>query len=202
MEIVSQLTGPDPEGATPLEHDDLQGLRLGFISSRAQLDAAEFANIADADLWLRRSQKPLDQVLTVKFLRDLHTKMFGNVWKWAGKWRTRTTNIGIDWHQAPSETSKAMSDAAFWHQQQTFAPHELAVRLHHRLVTIHPFPNGNGRVTRAIADHYLDFTDETALSWGSTNLTSNSSTRQQYIEALIEADHTGNYQALLNFARS
>jgi len=194
--------GPDPEGATPLELDELEGLKLSYISSRAQLDAAEFKNISEADNWFRRSNIKSEQILTTEFLIRLHKKMFGDIWGWAGHWRKRMTNIGVDWKQVPTKTTDAMGDATYWHLNEQYPAAEFAIRLHHRLVQIHPFPNGNGRVTRAIADYYLISLGDEPLTWGSKTLASKSEARTAYIRALKEADQTGNFELLIDFASS
>ncbi|MFV1990897.1 MAG: mobile mystery protein B [Acidimicrobiales bacterium] len=195
--------GPEPEGATPLEPDELGGLRLSYVSSRAQLDAAEFDNMASAANWIRNeARRGFDEVLTVRFLSALHKRSFGQVWNWAGSWRRRETNIGVLAHQIPTETATALEDARYWHQHETYTVDLIAVRVHHRLVEIHPFPNGNGRTARSLADIYLSAAGQTSFTWGQDALTSSNLVRKTYIAALQTADRTKNYQPLLEFARS
>ena len=79
--------------------------------------------------------------------------MFGDVWSWAGDFRTRDVNIGnVQAHRIPVDLPAMLDDVKYWVNRRTFAPDEIAVRLHHRLAEIHPFPNGNGRHARLMAD--------------------------------------------------
>ena len=79
---------------------------------------------------------------------------------------------------------------------------ELAVRFHHRLVAIHPFPNGNGRHARLAADLLLELLGEPVFSWGSQNLNEDGASRAAYLDALQWADRELDYEPLLLFARS
>ncbi len=202
MEIVTPL-GPEPEGATQFGPDDIDGLRLSYISTRAQVDAAEFDNIASAGEWaLRRAQRGPAEVLTVGFLLDLHKRMFGQVWDWAGTWRRRVTNIGVDCTQIPQDVANTLADAFYWHEHDMFGGDEIATRVHHRLAQIHPFPNGNGRIARYIADLYLVSAGTEPFTWGRGILTAPGDVRTRYIGILRSTDTTGNYQAMIDFARS
>jgi len=194
--------GPDPIGATPLGTEELEGLKLSYIASREQLNVAEQLNISNADNWFRKTKKKPEEVLTMNFLIELHRKMFGDVWNWAGKWRNKQTNIGVYYEQIQAQTLDTIKDANYWHDNKSFMPIEISVRLHHRLVKVHPFPNGNGRVTRAIADYYLISINKQPLTWGSKNLSNETKIRSTYIKALEEADLTENYEPLINFASS
>lgn len=195
--------GPEPEGATPFGPDDIEGLKLSYISTRAQLDAAEFDNIASAGGWARRrAQLGPAEVLTVGFLLELHKRMFGQVWDWAGTWRRRATNIGVDWPQIPQDIANTLADALYWHQHTTLDADGIAVRLHHRVAQIHPFPNGNGRLARFIADLYLISTGAEPFTWGRGTLTASGDVRSMYIGILQTTDTTGDYEAMIGFARS
>ena len=202
MEVVIPPK-PEPEGATPFVPDDIQGLRLSYISTRAQLDAAEFDNIAAAGAWARRRAKqgPVE-VLSVGFLVELHRRMFGQVWDWAGTWRSRATNFGVDGPQIPQDVANALADALYWHEHNTFGGDEIAARIHHRIAQIHPFPNGNGRVARYIADLFLISAGSDPLTWGRDTLTAHGDARKRYIAILRDTDATGDYTAMIEFARS
>lgn len=202
MEIVTSL-GQEPEGATPFGPDDIKGLRLSYISTRAQLDAAEFDNIASTGEWARRrTQHGPAEVLTVGFLLELHKRMFGQVWDWAGTWRRRVTNIGVDWPQIPQDVANTLADALYWHEHNMYDGDEIATRLHHRLAQIHPFPNGNGRIARYIADLYLVSAGAQPFTWGRGTLTARGAVRNRYIEILRTTDTTGDYAPMIDFARS
>ena len=66
------------------------------------------------------------------------------MWEWAGRYRHLETNIGIEPSYISTEVRKLVDDARPWVEHEAFDPDELGVRFHHRLVFIHPFPNGNG----------------------------------------------------------
>ena len=105
-------------------------------------------------------------VLTQEFLRELHTRLFGKVWRWAGTYRTSEKNIGVAPGAIATELKKLFDDARAWDEHATYALDERAVRLHHRLTWIHPFANGNGRGARVYADAYLTTNSGEAFTWG------------------------------------
>jgi Fic-DOC domain mobile mystery protein B len=164
--------GPEPTGATPLEEEDLDGLIPDFITNRGDLNKVEFDNIAKALPWARRQARILgpEGLLEHSFLLKLHRQMFCDVWRWAGTQRKRVTNHGAMPEQITGEIRNAFDDMKFWHANQMFSYDESAVRLHNRLVGTHPFPNGNGRCTRLIADLYLVSVGEEMFTWGSQTL--------------------------------
>jgi Fic-DOC domain mobile mystery protein B len=157
---------PVGDGHTELSEDDRLGLIPTHIATRGELFDAEQTNIAQA---LLRRRPTVTQLLDDKYLRELHKAMFNQVWKWAGRYRRTEANIGIDPDQIPVEVRSLADDATGWVEYGTYEPDELAVRLHHRLVAIHPFPNGNGRHGRIAADYLITALRYEPLSWG-TNL--------------------------------
>lgn len=189
-----------PDGATPLDPDEVRGLLLSHITSRAELDRWEQENIAAAEVWALR-RVPRD-ILTDGFIRRLHKRMFGTVWRWAGDFRTTGKNIGVPAWQIAGELRNLCADCAVWIERGALSPDEIAVRFHHRLTVIHPFPNGNGRHARLMTDilqvHLLK---QQRFSWGSGNLVNAGDCRQKYINALRAADRH-DYTALLAFVRS
>jgi Fic-DOC domain mobile mystery protein B len=191
------------DDATPLQPHDRQGLRQSWITSRQDLNEAEEANIAKGFAWAngRRSLKPAD-ILTTDFVRILHKQMFGDVWSWAGDFRTGDVNIGnLQAHRIPVDLPALLDDVKYWAEHRTFAPDEIAVRLHHRLVEIHPFPNGNGRHARLMADLLVQQMGGQPFSWGSGSLKTVGELRTRYVEALRAAD-SNDIQMLIRFARS
>jgi len=187
-----------PEGATPLDPDELGGLRFKHISTRGELDQLEQANITEGLQWLDKQKRP--DVLNEGFVCDLHTRLFGDVWKWAGNFRRTEKNIGIDPVQISIQLRQLLDDASFWIKNDTYQPKELAARFHHRLVYIHPFPNGNGRHARIMADVVLTkLMSEPEIDWaGGYRLEDMNERRTQYIAALREADRH-DFAALLEF---
>ncbi len=195
--------GPEPSGATPIEQEDLDGLIPDFVATRADLNQVEFENITKALAWARRQAISLgpDGVLEYGFMMSLHRRMFGDVWRWAGTQRRRVTNIGVEPSLIGTHTQLLLGDARYWHEHDTFPREELAVRIHCRLVSIHPFSNGNGRCTRLMADLYLISTGTDPFPWGGATLDVDGSGRATYIAALVKAASTAGYQDLLRFAR-
>lgn len=189
-----------PEAATPIDPDEAKGLLLTHITTQGELNRWEQDNIVEALDWVART-KPTD-ILNEQFIKRLHKRMFGNVWKWAGKFRQSDKNIGMSWHQVPMGIQNFCDDVPFWIKSQDESPEEMAVRFHHRLVWIHPFPNGNGRHARLMADIFIEnVLHGVPFTWGSRDLSISGEQRSRYINALREADG-GNFVPLLVFAKS
>ncbi|MDP8227030.1 MAG: mobile mystery protein B [Candidatus Celaenobacter polaris] len=189
-----------PKGATPIDSNEIVGLLLTHITTRSELDRWEQDNIVMALAWLDQN-KPKD-IFNERFIKELHRRMFGNVWKWAGKFRRSDKNIGCSWNQIPICVKNLCDDAKLWLELKSESSDEIAVRFHHRLVSIHPFPNGNGRHARLMTDILLEnILGRSRFSWGREDLSSASDSRRRYIEALHAADG-GNYKPLLEFVRT
>ncbi len=189
-----------PDGATPVDPDELGGLLLTHITTREELNRWEQDNIVEALAWLDRT-KPTN-IVNEKFIKRMHRRMFGNVWRWAGQYRRTDKNIGVSWHQIPMSLGILCDDVTVWMTAKNESPEEMAVRLHHRLVWIHAFPNGNGRHARIMTDIFLEnVLHDSRFSWGRKDLSSSGETRNRYIKALKDADG-GNFIPLLEFVRS
>lgn len=187
------------DNSTPLTAEEKDGLKLKWITLRSELNESEARNIAQAQVWLMSNKNK--EFCSDTFLRELHKKMFGDVWKWAGTYRNSERNIGVAPFQIPIKLMQLFDDVKFWIENKTYSNREIAVRLHHKLVQIHPFPNGNGRVSRLMADLVLEKLEGTKLYWGNTNLVNVSEIRRSYIAALRKAD-AGDYTGLLEFTKS
>jgi Fic-DOC domain mobile mystery protein B len=188
----------DDEANTPLKAEEREQLIPSYITLRSELNEAELANIADASQWIMsRKHEVLDQA----FLNELHRRMYGDVWKWAGKYRTTPRNIGIDAYRIPTELYQAVDDAKFWVAHGTYSSDEIAVRFSHRVVAIHPYPNGNGRFSRMVGDLLAMELGQPRFTWGRVNLVDPSETRKQYIAALQAAD-AADFEPLIAFARA
>jgi Fic-DOC domain mobile mystery protein B len=201
--INLRALGLEPEGGTLIDDEDREGLLPDFLLTRADLNEVEYENIAVAYPWANRQARlrgPLG-VLDYSFLFSLHKQMFQNVWKWAGTQRRRLTNLGVDPAQIPDQVRQALDDVRFWHTEDLFSADERAARIHHRLVTVHPFPNGNGRCTRLVADLYLVSIGEAPFTWGSGQGGSSAAIRAAYISALVAAPSDA-YASLSVFGRS
>ena len=195
---MSNLAAPTGDGHTLLSEEDRAGLLQRDIATRRELFDAEQRNIAKA---LLRPKPRLPTLLDDKYLRGLHKAMFGDVWGWAGRYRTSDTNIGIESMHISAAVRDVTDDATAWAEHETYEPDELAVRFHHRLVFIHPFVNGNGRHSRISADLLIVKLGRNTFSWGSNLDTSTEDLRQRYIAALRSAD-AGDIDDLVRFARS
>jgi Fic-DOC domain mobile mystery protein B len=189
------------EGQTPLDPEQINGLKIKTISTQQQLNEFEQTNINEALKWLN-SKRKIKDVLSEEFMIQLHKRMLGMVWKWAGQLRRTETNIGIDWTRISMELRLLVDDANFWVEHQTYLPEEIAIRFKHRLVSIHCFPNGNGRHSRIMADLIaLHVFGLNKFSWGHSSLVDSSEQRKMYLNALKLADN-GDFDQLIKFARS
>ena len=188
----------EPEGATPLDPNEIDGLKFTHITTRGELDELEQANITQGLRWLARRRRR--DILTDDFVRILHIRLFGDVWEWAGTYRLREKNIGIDPVQIAEQLRYLLDDARYWAENDTYPPLEAAARFHHRMVQIHPFPNGNGRHARISADIYLEqYFRQGPIEWASGfDLQADNDRRAAYIAALRAAD-AGDYGPLLEF---
>ncbi|GFE65565.1 mobile mystery protein B [Litoreibacter roseus] len=188
----------EPEGATPLDPDEIEGLRFRHVVTRGELDELEQANITQGLQWLGRRRG--GDILTDEFVRRLHERLFGDVWDWAGTYRLREKNIGIDPFQVPMQLRMLLGDARYWVEHNVYPPLEAAARFHHRMVQIHPFPNGNGRHARIAADVLLaDHYNHPAIEWASGfDLQADNQRRIEYIKALRAADK-GEIELMLAF---
>ncbi|HOE08916.1 MAG TPA: mobile mystery protein B, partial [Treponemataceae bacterium] len=184
------------DNATPLTEEETQGLKQRWITLRSELNEMEMQGIISAERWLNNNTP--DNILEEGFLLKLHKKMFEQVWTWAGTFRTTERNIGVTPYQIPIRIKNLFDDTYFWIENKTYSAHEIAIRFHHKLVWIHPFPNGNGRISRLMADLLRMQLDGKPLFWGASNLTNISSTRTNYIKALQKADR-GDYTDLIAF---
>ncbi|MGS2718466.1 mobile mystery protein B [Eionea flava] len=178
--------------------DELDGLKFKHVSTRGELDQLEQASITEGLKWLDKQKNP--DVLSEAFVLELHKRLFGSVWKWAGSFRRTEKNIGVDPIQVAIQLRQLLDDAKYWVEHDTYSSKELAARFHHKLVFIHPFPNGNGRHARIMADAILTkLLNEPAIDWaGGYRLEAMNERRDQYIAALRAADRH-DLRALLKF---
>jgi len=190
------------KGQSPIDEEEKDELKIKTISTRGELDEFEQANIEKAIEWSLRATLTLEKILTVEFIRDLHRRMFNEVWGWAGTFRKTNKNIGVDNFIIGQEIEKLIDDCKFWIENKIYPDDEIAIRFKHRLVKIHPFPNGNGRHSRICADILISKgLKKKIFSWGLKNLSDKSEARDKYMEAIYQADNE-NISPLLEFARS
>lgn len=192
----------EPEGATELNADDIKGLKFSHITTRDELNELENANIIQGVTWL--SSQPVTQlndVISMSFIEQLHIKLFGDVWDWAGQYRTRELNIGVAPHAIRMDLYNLLEDIKCWIEFNHFDLLELSARIQHRLVQIHPFTNGNGRHSRIITDYVrVALFKQRPLTWANTDLDKQNQERGEYISSLREADK-GNYQPFIDYLK-
>ncbi len=190
------------DGQTPINEDEKEGLLIETITTKGELDEFEQQNIEEALQWVFGKKLKGKDVFTERFICNLHKRMYGNVWAWAGEFRKTDKNIGIDKFQIPVALKILCDDALFWVENETYPPEEIAIRFKHRIVSIHCFPNGNGRHSRLMGDIIIEkLFGQEPFSWGTTNITNANETRLAYLQALKQADQDA-YQPLIDFARS
>jgi Fic-DOC domain mobile mystery protein B len=190
------------DGQTPLDEDEKEGLLIKSIATRGELDEFEQQNIEDAIQWSLNRKFKTEQILSESFIQELHKRMYRNVWKWAGEYRKTNKNIGVDKLEIPVGLRSLIGDASFWLGHNVYKPEEFAIRFKHRLVSIHCFPNGNGRHSRMIADIMIEkIYQQPVFSWGGASLSVDMDIRAQYLNAIRKADK-GDFDLLLKFARS
>jgi Fic-DOC domain mobile mystery protein B len=188
----------DADDGTPLSPEEREGLIPSHITLRNELNELEQQNIIKATVWaFSRGHNPVSE----SFIRSLHRRMFHDVWLWAGKYRQSNKNIGADYRGIVPQLYEMLDNTRYWVEHNTYPADEIGVRFHHGLVAIHPFPNGNGRWSRLMADILVVRLGRTPFTWGSQSLVDEGETRRAYINALRAADDN-NFANLLHFSRS
>ena len=196
-----ELASDQLDGQTPLDEEEKEGLLIPTIATRRELDEFEQQNIEQAVQWTLSRSFKLDTIFTETFIRIVHKRMYGNVWSWAGEFRKSNKNIGIDRWQISTELKYLLDDARCWHKHNTYPPDELVIRFKHRLVSIHCFPNGNGRHSRLMADIIIEkIYNRPVFTWGAVQHLPKGDARLTYLKAVKAADE-GDYNLLLSFAR-
>ncbi|RBW66306.1 mobile mystery protein B [Vibrionales bacterium C3R12] len=190
------------EGATPLSPDDMAGLKFHHIDTREQLNELEAANILQGQMWASQLKAPtIESVFDRGFVINLHKALFGDVWEWAGTFRLRELNIGVEPRNITTDLHNFLEDAKYWLEFKHFDNLELSARIQHRLVQIHPFVNGNGRHSRIFTDIVRVFLlNEKPMQWANVKLEDMSEERSAYISALRKAD-AGDFTEFTDYLR-
>jgi Fic-DOC domain mobile mystery protein B len=196
---MSDPLAPIDDAETDLTEEEKEGLIPTYIATRDDLNQAEQESFLEARTWAFARRR--GDILDEPFLKKLHERMYGNVWRWAGSYRTSGKNIGVDAYQIPTELRNLLENVRYWIAHNTYPPDEIAARFHHGLTLIHCYPNGNGRHARLAADLLLKELGQEPFSWGSANLVNPGDTRAQYIAALHAADNH-DIGPLLDFVRT
>lgn len=192
----------NPEGATPLSPDDMAGLKHRHVETREQLNELEAANIAQGQMWASQLRNPTIQSLFDRdFVINLHKALFGEVWEWAGTFRMRELNIGVEPRNITTDLHNFLEDAKCWVEFNHFDNLELSARIQHRLVQIHPFVNGNGRHSRIFTDIVRVYLlNEKPMKWANVKLEDMSEERSAYISGLRKAD-AGDFTEFTEYLR-
>lgn len=189
----------DRDGSTPLDHDQIIGIRFSHLTTMGELDELEDLNIQKGLEWLNRQKDP--NYLSTEFICKLHEKLFGDVWKWAGKFRTAEVNISkYRSYDVGPQLKNFFEDAKLWIHHGKMSWDEISAEMHHRLVTIHPFPNGNGRTTRIYTEYVQKRNNQPVTSWMASLRKSPDMRRDRYIKALRCADK-GDFELLIEFMK-
>jgi fido (protein-threonine AMPylation protein) len=150
-------------GQTPLPHDELAALlpEVVVVLSEPVTRAAVYDleqglqdRVADELMPAAIDDSlPLDEILSDYFVRDLHVRLFGPVWNWAGRWRRTEVNIGVAPERIAVELRNALDAIDYrWDHTDDWTHRQLGIVVHAETVRIHPFADGNGRTTRLLAD--------------------------------------------------
>ena len=189
-------------GQTPIDEEEKDDLLIRTISTRDELDEFEQANILEAIDWSFRINHNINTVLSIDFIKELHKRMFSEVWSWAGSFRKTNKNIGVDKYLIEQELHKLIGDCRFWIENRVYPFDEIAVRYKYRMVSIHPFPNGNGRHSRICGNILISqVLKQEVFTWGGMDVINPRKARNKYLDALIQADR-GDMIPLIEFARS
>lgn len=188
-------------GQTPIDAAEIEAL-IPPLTTQAELNEWEERNNFDGRHWAL-SKRVLNEAepLSEEFVFELHRRMFGDTWKWAGEIRTRNKNIGVPFYKIRVCLRELQDDARYWRENRTYSFDEFAMRFHHRLVQIHLFPNGNGRHARLAVDVIARKSGQPDFTWGSLNLAKPGQARAAYLNAIHAADQ-GDLQPLIKFSRS
>ena len=189
-----------PEGGTPLDPNEIEGLLLDHITTIEELNRWEQENIQSAISWL--TQRRSSEILNEEFICLLHEKMYGKVWQWAGSYRKTEKSIGVNHYKIPNELRSLLNDIQYWIENKTYSQDEIAYRFHHKLVLIHLFPNGNGRHARLMTEILQEeILGQKPFTWGAEDLNKATQSRKKYIAALKAADNH-DFTLIAGFVRS
>jgi Fic-DOC domain mobile mystery protein B len=192
---------PNPDANTPLTPEEHDGL-IPNLATHEELNEWERDNILQARQWaLVDRQLTRSDPMSENYIRELHRRMFGQTWRWAGAYRKTEKNLGVPVAHIREGLAQVLGNAKYWLENKTYDVDESAIRFHYELVVIHAFPNGNGRHARLIADIVATKYGCPVFSWGSKDLISPGESREAYLTALRAADN-GDMRGLLRFARS
>ena len=193
-------------GSTPIDPDHFEFLlpEHSGLTTLSELYEVEAFNIAEADVWLGEQDVDLAELLSQAFLRELHRRMFFDVWTWAGMLRSRETNLGVDPHQISVQWELLLGNMLWQLNESSVPALEVGVRLHHDMLKIHCFTNGNGRHARLATNKLAEIAGlgVGVYTWGQRGGGSADDARARYVDALRHADTTNDFGPLIEVATS
>jgi len=189
-----------PERTWALDVDDRKALIPSHLATRYELAAWEQANMVRAIAWLESRRRGVT-VLTGRFMRTLHRKMFDETWDHAGAYRKGKANRGAPPWTISTRVEDVIARASGWVRMHAYPADETAVRFCHRMSEVHPFERGNGRVIRLMTDALAVELGHAPFTWGAKSKLDAGELRDRYIAALRVADRD-NIGPLLDFANS
>jgi Fic-DOC domain mobile mystery protein B len=196
---VKRILFRDRDGRTPLPEDFKKDIIPHNVRTSRELDEYEEENIVEGLVWLDDCD---DDCRDWMFWLKLHKKLFEKVWKWAGK--IRDHELENDHFDHPGyiqeHIKKLEGDLQYWLKERPFQDdREILVRFHERMLTIHPFSNGNGRTTRILTEYIAKKEDLPVPSWGASLRDRPKKHRDAYISAVVKARKEHHYEDLLKF---
>ena len=187
-------------GQAQLDHEELAGLKLQGIKDLTEVIPYETKNILKASTWAEKNLFGPEKIFTELFIKEIHKRMFGDVWDWAGKYRLGNKTMGVDFKLIRQELKQLFSNTMFWIENENYQPDEIAIRFMHRLMQIQCFPGGNARHARLMADIVIEHVlNGDIFTWGKT-LNNAELAREKFLDALKKADK-GKMDELLKIAR-
>jgi len=187
-------------GQSHLDSEELAGLKITGIKELSDVLPFESKNIAKATVWSEKNQFGSDKIFTEIFIREIHKRMFGDVWQWAGKYRLSNKSMGVEKSLISKELKQLFSNTKFWIESESYNPDEIAIRFMHRLMQLQCFPGGNARHAKLMSDIVIEhILNGEIFTWGES-LNDPKLAREKFLDALKKADK-GKMDDLLKIAR-
>ena len=187
-------------GQSHLDQEELAGLKLVGIKDWTEILNQESKGIAKTVVWTEKNQFSTEKIFTELFIREIHKRMFGEVWTWAGKYRLSNKTLGVEKGLISKELKQLFNNIKFWIESESYDADEITIRFIHRLMQIQCFSNGNARHAKLMADIVIEnvFNGD-IFTWGES-LNDSKLQREKFLEALKKADK-GKMEDLVKLAR-
>lgn len=187
-------------GQSHLDKEELEGLKLSGIKDWKEIIAHESKSISKTITWTEKNQFSTEKIFSELFIREIHKRMFGDVWSWAGKYRLSNKTMGVEKTLISKELKQLFNNIKFWIESESYDPDEITIRFIHRLMQIQCFPDGNARHAKLMADIVIEHVfNGDIFTWGES-LNNPKLQREKFLDALKKADK-GKMEDLIKFAR-